>query len=115
MNDFNEKPIDTKVRETALRIMERAMFYNNTQTKQSITGGKPTFFVQFSGHIATMEVDIHRSGWGQPNDDPECFTIPLTERGYNGTYDEIQNKLVSVLKRMEEVYTDWYEKEYTNE
>ena len=91
------------------------MFYNNTRTRQSITSGKPTFFVRFSGHTASLDVDIHQNGWTS-KDDPEKFMIYLTEKGgYTGTADEIQDKLISVLKRMEEVYTAWYEKEYTNE
>ena len=111
----NEKPMDVKVRDTVLRIIERALFYNNTRTRQSITSGKPTFFVRFSGHTASLDVDIHQNGWTS-KDDPEKFMIYLTEKGgYTGTADEIQDKLISVLKRMEEVYTAWYEKEYTNE
>ena len=31
------------------------------------------------------------------------------------TYEDIQKELVSVLKRMEEVYDVWYKKEYANE
>lgn len=114
MIDFNEKPIDTKVRETALRIMERAMFYNSTQTEQKFTRNKPTFFVKFSGHLTGLYVDIHTNGW-EPNGNSESFVIYLAENYYNGTADEIQNELVSVLKRMEKVYTTWYEKENPND
>ena len=114
MNDFIEKPITAEVRELVLRIMERAMFYNSTSTEKKCTGDKPTFFVKFSGHIATLEVDIHTNGW-KPQCNSEEFTICLVEIGYNGTSDDIQNKLESVIKRMEEVYDIWYEKEYTNE
>lgn len=115
MNDFNEKPITAEVRELVLRIMERAMFYNSTRTEQEFTNNKPTFFVYFAGHTAILCVDIHKNGWIS-KDDPEEFMIYLTERGgYTGTADEIQDKLISVLKRMEEAYDVWYEKEYTNE
>ena len=42
--------------------------------------------------------------------------ICLTERGgYTETADEIQDKLISVLKRMEEVYKEWYDEEFENE
>ena len=34
MKDFIEKPITAEVRELALRIVERAMFYNSTKTEQ---------------------------------------------------------------------------------
>lgn len=114
MKDFIEKPITAEVRELVLRIVERAIYYNNTQTQQSITSGKPTFFVYFSGHTAALYVNIHTNGW-EPNGNSESFVIYLAENYYNGTADEIQNELVSVLKRMEEVYTTWYEKENPND
>ena len=114
MNDFMEKPIDTKVRETALRIMERAMFYNSTRTEQELTSNKPTFFVSFAGHTACLYVEIHANGW-KPENKSEDFIVRLSEREYNGTCEDIQNELVSVLKRMEEIYKNWYEKENANE
>ena len=111
----NEKPMDVKVRDTVLRIIERALFYNNTETEQCLTGKKPTFFVHFEGHVASLDVDIHKNGWTS-KDDPEEFMIYLTERGgYTETADEIQDKLISVLKRMEEVYKEWYDEEFENE
>lgn len=114
MKDFTEKPIDTKVRETALRIMERALFYNSTRTQREYTNSKPTFLVWFSGHTGNLEVRIYENGW-KLGDESEHFTVYLSERGYNGTSDEIQSELVLVLKRMEEIYKNWYEKEYPNE
>lgn len=113
MKDF-EKPITAEVRELVLRIVERAIYYNNTQTQQSITSGKPTFFVYFSGHTAALYVNIYANGWDQGGKS-EDFDIYLSERDYSGTADEIQTELVSVLKRMEEVYTTWYEKENPND
>ena len=115
MNDF-EKPIDTKVRETALRIMERAMFYNSTATTQDCTGSKPTFFVDFQGHTCCLYISVDSKGYGESSttirlDD---FGICLCEREYH-TVDEIQSKLEAVLNRMEEIYATWYEKEYPNE
>ena len=114
MNDFNEKPITAEVRELVLRIMERAMFYNSTKTGQELTSGKPTFFVRFAGHTAALYVNIYANGWESGNKS-EDFDIYLSESEYTGTADEIQNELVSVLKRMEEAYDVWYEKENPNE
>lgn len=109
MSIFDEMPMDTKVRETALRIMERAMFYNSTSTERELTGSKTTFFVNFSGHVAWLEVQIYSLGYAK-GDDWEDYHINLCGTDYR-TVDEIQNQLVSVLKRMEAVYTAWYEKE----
>lgn len=114
MNDFNEKPITAEVRALVHEIVDRAMFYNSTKTGQELTSGKPTFFVRFAGHTAALYVDIYANGWDQGGKS-EGFDIYLSESEYNGTADEIQNELVSALKRMEEAYDVWYEKEYTNE
>lgn len=114
MENFIEKPITAEVRELVLRIVERAMFYNNTQTQQPITSGKPTFFVRFAGHTAALYVNIYANGWDQGGKS-EDYDIYLSERDYTGTADEIQDKLISVLKRMEEVYKEWYDKEFENE
>lgn len=113
MKDF-EKPITAEVRELVLKIVERAMFYNNTQTQQSITSGKPTFFVRFAGHTAALYVNIYANGWDQGGKS-EDFDIYLSERDYSGTATEIQGELASALRRMEEVYGVWYEKEHGNE
>lgn len=114
MNDFNEKPITAEVRALVHEIVDRAMSYNDTKTGQELTSGKPTFFVRFAGHTAALYVDIYANGWNQGGKS-EGFDIYLSESEYNGTADEIQSELVSVLKRMEEVYTTWYEKENPNE
>ncbi|MBQ7981670.1 MAG: hypothetical protein IJ305_08735, partial [Oscillospiraceae bacterium] len=102
------------VRALVHEIVDRAMSYNSTQTEQELTSNKPTFFVRFSGHTAALYVNIHANGW-EPDSKSEDFDIYLSERDYSGTADEIQNELVSILKRMEEIYTNWYEKEYANE
>ena len=114
MKDFIEKPITAEVRALVLRIVERAMFYNSTKTEQKLTSDKPTFFVRFAGHTVALYVNIYANGWESGNES-EDFDIYLSESEYTGTADEIQNELVSVLKRMEEVYTDWYEKGHGNE
>lgn len=114
MNDFNEKPITAEVRALVHEIVDRAMSYNSTSTKQDFTGDKPTFFVSFAGHTACLYAEIHANGW-EPEDKSEDFIVRLSEREYNGTCEDIQTELVSVLKRMEKVYTTWYEKENPND
>ena len=37
------------------RIMELAYLINPTETKQSVTGNKPTIFVNFSGHCSLLK------------------------------------------------------------
>lgn len=114
MKDFMEKPITTEVRTLVLRIVDRAMSYNSMRTEQELTSNKPTFFVSFTGHTACLYVEIHANGW-KPESKSEDFIIRLSEGEYNGTCEDIQSELVSILKRMEEIYKNWYEKEHPNE
>lgn len=114
MKDFIEKPITAEVRELVLRIVERAMFYNSTSTRQELTSSKPTFIVRFYSHVAILDVDIYPDGY-KCEGTLEFFRVHLCEEVGYRTVDDIQNKLESVTKRMEEAYDVWYEKEYTNE
>ena len=119
MINIEEKPMECKVRDTVLRIIERALMYNSTSTDKEITGNKPTFFVDFSGHIAQIQVSIYVEGWVEGwgvDSNPERYVVYLTENKYGGrTADGIRTQLVAILKRMEEVYSAWYEKEHENE
>ena len=47
MINIDEKPMECKVRETVLRMLERAMHYNSTSTNQTDTGNKPSFLCPF--------------------------------------------------------------------
>ncbi len=114
MSDFNEKPITAEVRALVHEIVDRAMSYNSTSTRQELTGNKPTFIVRFYSHVAILDVDIYPDGY-KCEGTLEFFRVHLCEEVGYRTVDDIQNKLESVIKRMEEAYDVWYEKEYTNE
>lgn len=114
MNDFNEKPVTAEVRALVHEIVDRAMSYNSTSTRQELTGTKPTFIVRFYSHVAILDVDIYPDGY-KCEGTLEFFRVHLCEEVGYRTVDDIQNKLESVIKRMEEVYDVWYEKENTNE
>lgn len=114
MENFIEKPITAEVRALVHETVDRFLDYNPTVTQQEDTGSKPTFFLYFSGHTAALYVNIYANGWEQGGKS-EDFDIYLSERDYSGTATEIQGELASVLRRMEEVYGVWNEKENANE
>lgn len=106
----NEKPMSTKVRDMVLRIMERAMYYNDVSTKQELTGEKPTFFVNFSGHCGIISVHCYPYGYRQGAEDAYCggeIPFRLCESEYI-TEDEIINDLHRILSDMEDYYDSWY-------
>lgn len=55
------------IQEKVLKIMQLALEINDTPTKQETTGDKPTVFVDFSGHVCTLSVQIHSHGWNRFN------------------------------------------------
>ena len=106
----NMKPMSTKVRDTVLRIRERALFYNNTPTKQECTGDKPTFFVDFSGHCGIISVRCYPYGCKEGAENTYCgddIRFELCESKYTSE-EEILNDLNRTLSDMERYYTDWY-------
>lgn len=109
MKDFIEKPIKAEVRALAHEIVDRFLDYNPTMTRQEDTGSKPTFFLDFSGHICTLEVSAHTNGYSSER---EYLTEFLGAKFYEeGTLSQLQG----VLNRMDEIYNGWYEKEHGNE
>lgn len=106
----NMKPMSTKVRDTVLRIRERALFYNNTPTKQEYTGDKPTFIDEYYGHCASIEVRCYPHGYIEGGECTYCggdTCFRLCESEYR-TEDDILNDLNRILSDMERYYTDWY-------
>lgn len=111
----NEKVMTTHVRELVLRIMERALFYNNTPTDKAYTGEKPTFFINFDGHIGALTVSVHPTGYSTDTVTRALYLgrgdtrlINLCEALYYREEVEIIDRLVSVLDDMERIYNDWY-------
>lgn len=109
MSILGEMPMDEKVHNMALAIVNRALHYNNTKTRQGLTGNKPTFFTDLSGHTAEINVRIYPNGYVEGGE-KEQYVVYLTENKFN-PLDDIKSQLSDILKRMEEVYTAWYEKE----
>jgi hypothetical protein len=59
----------TKARKIVKQIFNLALAINANETTQSTTGNKPTVFVNFYGHVAVVDISIHRNGWGALDDE----------------------------------------------
>mgnify|MGYP003372196986 CR=1 FL=1 len=111
MKDFIEKPITAEVRALVHEIVDRFLDYNPTRTNQETTGDKPTFFIDLSGHLCTLEVSAHANGY---SNNSECEHI--TDFAGVDLYEEdTLTQLQGVLNRMDEIYKDWEKKEHCNE
>ena len=58
-------------RESMHRLLDVVLDINGTERRQrDATGDLPTVFLYFSGHTASVDIDIHRHGWAA-GDRPE--------------------------------------------
>lgn len=82
--------MDVEVTKLVLDITRLALQLNPTQTKQEITGDKPTVFLEFLGHTCCLNVKVCENGW-------ECDT-PFDAR-FNVWFDEEDAR-----EKLEEIY-----------
>ena len=94
----------------ASEIMELAVNFNSSETRQEITGNKPTFIVEFYGHICSLEVRAYVNGYS------ESPVIYLSGEGaanrYEGTFLDGAEKqtlqdLDTVLAEMRRIINEW--------
>lgn len=110
---MEEKEMTAEVRRLALKIFETALMYNSTSTEQEYTGEKPTFFVNFSGHCATLEVQCYPNGY----DKHSLFfyvggnVLHLLCESENRSENDIINALETILEEMDDIYKHWQKKE----
>ena len=91
-------------------IMELAVNFNSSETRQELTDDKPTFFVVFSGLICGFEVRTNINGY------PESPVVYLSgkgvTRGYEATFLDGAKKqtlqdLDTVLAEMRRIINEW--------
>ena len=110
---MEKKEMTAEVRSLALKIFETALIYNSTPTEQEYTGKKPTFFVKFSGHCATLDVQCYPIGYDKHS---LFFYVggnvlhPLCE-SENRSESDIINALETILEEMGNIYKCWQKKE----
>ena len=67
-----------ETREIVKQIFNLALAVNPNDTRQDKTGGKPTVFVNFSGHVAGVDVRIYLNGWSlSPDVDSKVITYTI--------------------------------------
>ena len=82
-----------EAREIVKQIFNLALAVNPNDTTQDKTGEKPTVFVNFSGHVAGIDVRIYRNGWSSSRDvDSEMitYTIWLSDEQFTMLTDDYE-------------------------
>ena len=80
--------------EIVKQIFHLALAINPNDTRQDTTGKKPTVFVRFSGHVASVDVEIYPNGWddGAYEEEPLVirYTIWLDDENFTVLVDEYE-------------------------
>ena len=84
----------------ALRILLLALKINNIPTRKELTVDKPTVFVEFMGHIATLVVTIIPQGWEESYNvsDAIKYRCVLNDNNADETLDECISLLEIIWK-----------------
>lgn len=99
-----------EITQRVLEIMELAVKVNSSETRQELTDGKPTFFVEFYGHTCSLEVRAYVNGY------PELPVIYLTGKGAANRYEvtildgaekQTLQDLDTVLAEMRRIINEW--------
>lgn len=104
MSFYREFPILQECALAAAEIIRYAMECNNTETEQEVTGSKPTFFVEFSGHIAALFVRVYPFGY---EDNSDCVTLLDSGAWKFGNNERYRKKLEEVLAEMHRIFETW--------
>ena len=73
------------------------------QRQKEKTGDKPTVLVRFSGHTASLDVDVYEKGWHEESEADKWFYIMLDSsyQYINDPMEELDN-CIQYLKSLEE-------------
>lgn len=81
MKNRLKKKAEKRRMQKALEVCRLAFEINGLQqSRKEFTGGHPTVFLYFNGHIGCITVDIHSQGWiaGQSHD--RQYDTPICRR-----------------------------------
>ena len=68
MDQRLKRKIEKRRRQQICEALDLCLQINGIQTsKRELTEDHPTVFLNFSGHVALVEAQVYRSGWGYEN------------------------------------------------
>ena len=64
MNKRMKNKIEKRRRQQICKVLDLCLQINGLQeSNRKCTGNHPTVFFNFSGHVASVGVDVHENGW----------------------------------------------------
>lgn len=96
--------MSNEIQAKVLRALELALLINPESTQRERTGNKPSVFVWFSGHCASIHIDIYPHGWyfeAADNGDREVYDTYI-----DLPYEADRALLDKALARLEEIWAE---------
>lgn len=86
--------MNISIKDKVKRIIDLAVDFNDSETRQDVTGNKPTVFVDFCGHTCQLDVSIHRKGY-------DSWEDRFSNTVYLDQSDAIEklNEIINVLEK----------------
>lgn len=95
--------MNRQIKELVGGIMELAYELNYSETNQEETKDKPTVFVNFSGRVCQLRVDIYPKGWSEREDNHIEYSILLTDREVK----DIVTDLMEIGCELRDLLEEW--------
>lgn len=98
--------MSNEIQAKVLRALELALLINPESTQRERTGNKPSVLVWFSGHCASIHIDIYPHGWYFDAEDNEVYDAYI-----DLPYEADIALLDKALARLEQLYREWGERD----
>ena len=86
--------------EQALMIQAKALQVDGLQSKTSrLTGDYPTVFIYTYGHIGTIEINVHESGWRTDENPDREFVFHLDDALNQEQYTDYISYMDGLLQK----------------
>lgn len=95
-----------EIQAKVLRALELALLINPESTQRERTGNKPSVLVWFSGHCASVHIDIYPYGW--------YFGAEVYDAYIDLQREEDIVLLDKALARLEEIWAEVQEGKYND-
>lgn len=99
MNKRIKRKIEKRRREKVLQVLDLALQVNGlNERSQKKTGNLPTVFFYFAGHVANIEIDIHKNGWNSMESNLyDSYKFYTDDRQFDENVRDISGNLKSIL------------------
>lgn len=94
--------------EKVMELIELALKINSSnedteKRKRELTKDKPTVFINYCGHINTLEINIHLKGWDKDKSPRYDKKFEYSNYDDSSSFEEIRDYLLKLLEGKNEI------------